>query len=139
MRRNDLIRHLNRNGWELLREGGNHSIFVNRPLHKSMGMCKSCPEPERPGESRCTTCRKKHVESCRAYRQRRRAQAKNPGANILNYSRQNWVQEDGKDEVLTQYALEGHSNSMIAGDRRITLYDETFLEEGLDWNRQAMQ
>ena len=35
MRRNDLIRHLNRNGCELLREGGNHSIFVNRETRSS--------------------------------------------------------------------------------------------------------
>ena len=35
MRRNDLIRHLNRNGCELLREGGNHSIFVNRETRLS--------------------------------------------------------------------------------------------------------
>lgn len=29
MKRNELIRHLNRNGCYLLREGGNHSIFQN--------------------------------------------------------------------------------------------------------------
>jgi mRNA interferase HicA len=30
MKRNDLIRHLERHGCELLREGGNHTIYVNR-------------------------------------------------------------------------------------------------------------
>ena len=35
MRRNDLIRHLNRNGCDFLREGGNHNIFVNRETRSS--------------------------------------------------------------------------------------------------------
>lgn len=30
MKRTDLIRHLEAHGCELLREGGNHSIYVNR-------------------------------------------------------------------------------------------------------------
>jgi mRNA interferase HicA len=30
MKRIDLIRHLERNGCEFLREGGNHSVYVNR-------------------------------------------------------------------------------------------------------------
>lgn len=30
MKRGDLIRHLEHHGCELLREGGNHSIYVNR-------------------------------------------------------------------------------------------------------------
>ena len=30
MKRRDLIRHLEHHGCELLREGGNHSIYVNR-------------------------------------------------------------------------------------------------------------
>ena len=34
MKRLDLIRHLEKNGCELLREGANHSVFVNRPLAK---------------------------------------------------------------------------------------------------------
>jgi mRNA interferase HicA len=34
MKRLDLVRHLERHGCELLREGGNHSVFVNRPLGK---------------------------------------------------------------------------------------------------------
>ena len=35
MKRRDLIRHLEKHGCELLREGGNHSIFVNRAAKKS--------------------------------------------------------------------------------------------------------
>ena len=35
MKRRDLIRHLARHGCELLREGGSHSIYVNRPKQKS--------------------------------------------------------------------------------------------------------
>lgn len=35
MKRTDLIRHLKEHGCELLREGGNHSIFVNRITRRS--------------------------------------------------------------------------------------------------------
>jgi mRNA interferase HicA len=35
MKRRDLIRHLERHGCELLREGGNHSVYVNRLAGKS--------------------------------------------------------------------------------------------------------
>lgn len=35
MKRIDLIRHLERQGCELLREGGNHSVYVNRAAHKA--------------------------------------------------------------------------------------------------------
>ena len=35
MKRTDLIRHLEANGCELLREGGNHSVYVNRKARKS--------------------------------------------------------------------------------------------------------
>jgi predicted RNA binding protein YcfA (HicA-like mRNA interferase family) len=35
MKRRDLIRHLETNGCELLREGGNHTIYVNRAALKS--------------------------------------------------------------------------------------------------------
>ena len=34
MKRLDLIRHLERHGCELLREGGNHTIYVNRAARK---------------------------------------------------------------------------------------------------------
>lgn len=30
MKRKDLIRHLEKNGCEFLREGGNHTVYVNR-------------------------------------------------------------------------------------------------------------
>ena len=35
MKRRDLVRHLERNGCELLREGGRHSVYVNRAAGKS--------------------------------------------------------------------------------------------------------
>ena len=35
MKRQELIRHLRRHGCELLREGGNHSVYVNRPALKT--------------------------------------------------------------------------------------------------------
>jgi len=35
MKRTDLIRHLERCGCELLREGGKHSVYVNRAAQRS--------------------------------------------------------------------------------------------------------
>lgn len=35
MKRKDLIRHLESHGCELLREGGNHTIYVNRLVQRS--------------------------------------------------------------------------------------------------------
>ena len=35
MKRQELIRHLRRNGCELLREGGSHSVYVNREALKT--------------------------------------------------------------------------------------------------------
>ena len=35
MKRRDLIRHLESHGCELLREGGNHTGYVNRPALKT--------------------------------------------------------------------------------------------------------
>lgn len=34
MKRRDLVRHLESNGCELLREGGRHSVYVNRAARK---------------------------------------------------------------------------------------------------------
>ncbi|MDJ0600091.1 MAG: type II toxin-antitoxin system HicA family toxin [Crocosphaera sp.] len=34
MKRRDLIKHLEVNGCEFLREGGNHTIYVNRMVQK---------------------------------------------------------------------------------------------------------
>jgi mRNA interferase HicA len=34
MKRIDLIRHMERHGAQLLREGGNHSVYVNRKAAK---------------------------------------------------------------------------------------------------------
>lgn len=35
MRRRDLVRHLRTHGCELLREGGNHSVYVNRATKRA--------------------------------------------------------------------------------------------------------
>ncbi|MGO4884142.1 MAG: type II toxin-antitoxin system HicA family toxin [Bryobacteraceae bacterium] len=35
MKRIDLIRHLERHGCDLFREGGNHTIYVNRGARRS--------------------------------------------------------------------------------------------------------
>ncbi len=35
MKRRDLIRHLEKQGCEMLREGGNHTVYVNRARRKS--------------------------------------------------------------------------------------------------------
>jgi mRNA interferase HicA len=35
VKRTDLLRHLQTHGCELLREGGNHSVYVNRSAKKS--------------------------------------------------------------------------------------------------------
>ena len=35
MKRRDLIRHLEKHGCEKLREGGKHTIYVNRAVRKS--------------------------------------------------------------------------------------------------------
>jgi predicted RNA binding protein YcfA (HicA-like mRNA interferase family) len=34
LKRRDLVRHLHEHGCELLREGGSHSVFVNRAKRK---------------------------------------------------------------------------------------------------------
>jgi predicted RNA binding protein YcfA (HicA-like mRNA interferase family) len=34
LKRRDLIRHLEQHGCELLREGGSHSVYVNRAVRK---------------------------------------------------------------------------------------------------------
>jgi hypothetical protein len=35
VKRRDLLRHLERQGCELLREGANHTVYVNRPRGKA--------------------------------------------------------------------------------------------------------
>jgi predicted RNA binding protein YcfA (HicA-like mRNA interferase family) len=35
VKRRELVRHLEAHGCKLLREGANHSIFINRPARKS--------------------------------------------------------------------------------------------------------
>lgn len=39
MKRRDLLRHLERYGCEFLREGGNHTVYVNRKTRK----CSTVP------------------------------------------------------------------------------------------------
>lgn len=34
MKRRDLLRHLEEHGCELLREGGNHTVYINRLAQK---------------------------------------------------------------------------------------------------------
>jgi len=34
MKRRDLVRHLERHGCKMIREGSAHSVFVNRAIHK---------------------------------------------------------------------------------------------------------
>lgn len=36
MKRRDLIRHLESHGCELLREGGNHTLYVNRARNRKL-------------------------------------------------------------------------------------------------------
>jgi mRNA interferase HicA len=35
MKRTDLIRHLEQHGCELFRQGGNHTVYVNRKMRRS--------------------------------------------------------------------------------------------------------
>ncbi len=35
MKRGDLLRHLEAHGCQLLREGANHSVYVNRPARRT--------------------------------------------------------------------------------------------------------
>jgi len=35
LKRRDLVRHLTAHGCELLREGANHSVYINRPARKT--------------------------------------------------------------------------------------------------------
>ena len=35
MKRRDVLRHLEEQGCEFLREGGNHTVYVNRPRRKA--------------------------------------------------------------------------------------------------------
>jgi mRNA interferase HicA len=59
MKRLDLIRHLERHGCEFLREGGNHTIYVNRaarkvsaiPRHREIIDFTARKNLQRPGRS----------------------------------------------------------------------------------------
>ncbi len=49
VKRRDLVRHLEANGCELLREGSRHSVYVNRSTRKASAKPRH-REPERPRE-----------------------------------------------------------------------------------------
>ena len=44
MKRVDLIRHLERNGCEFLREGNNHTVYVNRLARRSSSLASAAQE-----------------------------------------------------------------------------------------------
>lgn len=60
MKRGDVIRHLEKNGCEFLREGGSHAVYINRSIKRSTavprhleildpvvsGLCKALRIPE---------------------------------------------------------------------------------------------
>jgi len=43
MKRRDLIRHLEAHGCEFLREGGNHTVYVNRMAQKTSAVPSPIP------------------------------------------------------------------------------------------------
>ena len=53
MKRLDLIRHLEQHGCELLREGGNHTIYVNRAVKKVSAVPRHCEIIEFTAEKIC--------------------------------------------------------------------------------------
>ena len=61
-----------------LRENRSRKGAETRKTHKKLGRCVRCPNPSIPGETLCTTCRKKHLEQSRAYRRNHKAQAPQP-------------------------------------------------------------
>ncbi|MDE2662700.1 MAG: addiction module toxin, HicA family [Gemmatimonadota bacterium] len=46
MKRRDLLRHLTRHGCAFLREGGNHTLYINRDLARKI--CKDLQVPRPP-------------------------------------------------------------------------------------------
>ena len=61
-----------------LRENRSSRGAETRKRHKKLGRCVRCPNPSIPGETLCTTCRKKHQEQNGAYRRNHKAQATQP-------------------------------------------------------------
>jgi len=53
MKRIDLVRHLERCGCELLREGGSHSVYVNRKTQKSTSIPRHQKINEFPARKIC--------------------------------------------------------------------------------------
>ena len=53
MKRIDLIRHMERHGAQLLREGGNHSVYVNRKSSKVSAVPRHREINEFPAQKIC--------------------------------------------------------------------------------------
>ena len=49
---------------------------------KELGLCKSCPNPAKPGQTRCPTCAERHRESKRLSKAKQEAMAKGTEATI---------------------------------------------------------
>ena len=54
MKRIDLIRHLERHGCEFLREGNNHSVYINRAERKSSSVPRHREVNDFLGRKICT-------------------------------------------------------------------------------------
>ena len=61
-----------------LRENRSRKAAEVRKRCKELGRCVRCPNPSIPGETLCTTCRKKHLGWSSAYRRNRKPQAPQP-------------------------------------------------------------
>ena len=61
-----------------LRENRSRKAAEVRKRCKELGRCLRCPNPSIPGETLCTTCRKKHLKWSLAYRRNHKAQAPQP-------------------------------------------------------------
>ena len=68
-----------------LRENRSSRGTEKRKRHKKLGRCVRCPNPSIPGETLCTTCRKKHQEQNRAYRRNHKAQPSQPLAEAKTF------------------------------------------------------
>ena len=69
-----------------------HPLYAQerRRKAKELGLCKSCPNPAKPGQTRCPTCAEKHRESRIRSNAKRRESA--PGTQAANV-----VGRDGTD------------------------------------------
>ena len=65
MKRDDLVRHLEDNGCELLREGGRHSVYVNRATRKASALPRHREINEHPARKICRDLEVPRVEARR--------------------------------------------------------------------------